>query len=262
VDVPDYDNEIKERIVKEFAKYDVCISCSDALDYEYRHAFGYKGEVLHTGYPRNDIFFRADTHIKNKIYELFGLDKNKGIILYAPTFRNIREKSVSRYDLDLDKIIQAAENRFGMKYQVVYRFHYNLSDVYSDSQLFSRGVNATSYPDMQELLLAADILLTDYSSSMWDFSLQRKPVFLYHSDLDLYMSDRGFYSRPDEWPYPSGRSTEELCREITTFDSELYRMKVDEFFEKYGSYDDGHATERVVDRVLDVMRLPDKYGKA
>ena len=99
------------------------------------------------------------------------------------------------------------------------------------------GVDVTMYPDMMELLATADVLITDWSSSIWDFSLARrqgKRVFLYQNDIERATELNGFYLPPDELPFPKGRTTEELCRVIETYDEEQYMKDADGFFEKYG----------------------------
>lgn len=111
------------------------------------------------------------------------------------------------------------------------------------------AINVTLYPDVQELLGAADVLITDYSSIMWDFSLQRKPVFLYQNDVDEYIRDRGFYSDIEEWPYIKARTSEELSEKILGFDNDKYVAELNQFLEKYGTFDDGHACERTIEHI-------------
>ena len=102
-------------------------------------------------------------------------------------------------------------------------------------------------------MAAADVLITDYSSIMWDFSLQRKPVFLYHNDVDEYLSTHGLYSSPSDWPYPQAHSQEEMELLIKKFDEKEYKEAVNDFLAEYGSTDDGHATEKIVKRLLKEM---------
>lgn len=84
-------------------------------------------------------------------------------------------------------------------------------------------IDASNYPDMQELLYAADVLITDYSSSMWDFSLTRRPCFLYATDLNYYDLDRGFYSDIHTWPYPLAESNSALIKNIKQFNNDQYQ---------------------------------------
>ncbi|MBE6085488.1 MAG: hypothetical protein E7203_08585 [Selenomonas ruminantium] len=246
---------------------DIMIAGSDFCHHVYRNAFLYDGVIENWGYPRNDIFFKEISY-KDEIKKRFGIEKDKKIMLYAPTFRHelMKSKDADRlkeiYDIDLSMVSRAAEKRFGSKFAILYRFHpfvYSFVDITAYRQY---GIDVTYYPDMQELLTATDILLTDYSSSMWDFSLTRKPVFLCYHDAEEYEAKyNGFYIFPDEYPYPKGHSTEELCQEIMSFDDKEYQKRLDGWFERFGTYDDGKASARVVDRILDVFEHPAKYGK-
>lgn len=229
----------------------------------YRKSFLYSGEIMECGYPRNDIFFRSDKDVlRNSIRERLGVQWDDYMVLYAPTYR--REQCFSddigkvnqKYDFNWERIAPSIEKKFKKKVRMAYRFHHitdrrlHIRDRYPD------GIDVTDYPDMQELLLAADILITDYSSSMWDFSLQRKPVFLYYNDADEVEKEVGFYRHPDTYPYPKGHTTEELCQAIICFDDDKYQRDLDEWFNEYGTYDDGHASERVVERIMDVIDHP------
>lgn len=248
------DNNLRTFLEKMYENYNLCISCNGFQKWQYREALRYSGEILESGYPRNDIFFKNATMIKKKVYRDLGLDDDLKVVLYAPTFRNEGAVSIERYDIDLNKILEALNIRFNSWCKVLYRFHYICDEKLFHSVLLEDGINVSYYPDMQELLVAADFLITDYSSSMWDFSLQRKPVFLYHGDYEQYLNDdRGFYCSPSKWPYIIGRTNEELCEAIMAFDDEKYQKDLDKWFEEYGTFDDGHASERVVDRIIEIM---------
>ncbi|MDE6937497.1 MAG: CDP-glycerol glycerophosphotransferase family protein, partial [Lachnospiraceae bacterium] len=93
----------------------------------------------------------------------------------------------------------------------------------------------------------------DYSSVMWDFSLQKKPVFLFHPDLDKYQKERGYYLSFGQMPYIEAVSNEELYRKIRDFDEQSYRKKLDDFLKKYGSFDSGNASAEVAERVITIL---------
>ncbi len=249
---------------------DIMISPSKFNSGLYRRAFHYKGEIMECGYPRNDIFWKQNA-CRQKIDKLFGIRPEEGIVLYAPTFRETESEDVEI--LDLEKMQRAFTLRFGKKYKVFLRCH--PSDKESAGKYISRAshdehyftmneqltcpvsdagggewLNVTDYDDPQELLAAADILVTDYSSIMWDFSLQRKPVFLFHPDLHLYEKERGYYLSFEEMPYIEAFSNEELCRKIMGFDEEAYQKGMTEFLTEYGSFDRGEAAQAVTDRIL------------
>lgn len=248
--------ELKNSIQKMYHNIDIFISPSEFNTQVIRRAFGYEGEVLECGSPRVDCLLHKN-NFRNKICEYYQIAPDSKIVLYAPTFRkaSIGDEgspivSFENYDLEWNLILEALEKRFEGSFVLLYRFHHQLYRFAQSNVSYSGAVNVTRYPDVQELLGAADILITDYSSIMWDFSLQRKPVFLYQKDVDEYMRDRGFYSKIEDWPYIKARTSEDLCEKILQFDNKKYISELNLFLEKYGTFDDGHACERTVERIL------------
>lgn len=246
---------------------DLMLAGSEHCEFVYRHSFRYTGQILRSGYPRNDVFWRDYEKNKRKIRRCLGVDDNKLVVLYAPTFRYNMNKETSaclieaRYDLRFDEVIASIEKRFNKRVFLLFRLHHRLYETKGYNSLPDGIMDVTFYPDMQELLVAADVLITDYSSSMWDFSLSKKPVFLYFNDKEECENRTGFYRDPDTYPYPKGHTTEELCEAIENYDDSEYQKALDDWFFEYGSYDDGHASERVVNRIMDVMKEPNKYEK-
>lgn len=257
----DKDNtEAKVFFEKIYSQVDLMTAASDLCVRNYREAFLYKGEIIKSGYPRNDIFFRKDKEqLRNKIRENIGIISSELMVLYAPTYRyeqrNGGELSDMRqqYEFNWSEVKGALFNRFNALPHLVYRFHHVTDRGLNLHGLYEDGIDATDYPDMQELLLAADVLITDYSSSMWDFSLTRKPVFLFYNDAEEVEKEVGFYRYPDEYPYPKGHTTQELCTAIREFDNDDYQKALNQWFAEYGTYDDGHASERVVERIMNVI---------
>lgn len=239
----------RERYSKSNAASDLFLTASRFYTQVYRESFFYKGEVMECGAPRNDVFF-MDGKIKAFVYEKLKISHDKKIVLYAPTFREDTGSSFQKYDINMKRVLNALGQRFGGEYILVYRFHHYLYALGMPQNLYADAIDATYYPDIQELLVAADVVITDYSSLMWDFSLQRRPVFLYQNDEKDYENDRGFYSPVSEWPYPKAHTQEELIDTIMNFDNDEYIKKLNAFLVKYGSCDDGHAAECVVKRIM------------
>ncbi|WP_044913072.1 CDP-glycerol glycerophosphotransferase family protein [Butyrivibrio sp. WCE2006] len=241
-----------------YSDVDLAVAACRQCEINYRQALEYDGILKPWGYPRNDVFFRNSEKIIKRVREKFNIEDDVKLALFAPTFRaSIRNKSktvAEAYNLELGKVKASLEHRFGGKYIVAYRFHqyiYRLIDV---GGFYSEGLDVTKYPDMQELLVASDILITDWSSSIWDYSLTLKPIFLYFNDAEEAERDYGFYIRPDDLPYPKGHTTEELCREIESFNEQKYKNNVSEFLKEYKSYDDGHASERVANHIAELIK--------
>ena len=242
---------------------DLFLSSSSANSSMYKNSFYSHGEILECGSPRNDLMFNSDRVDKDKIRHSIGVDdRTVKIVLYAPTFRRTIEDSVKVYDLDADRVVKELRKKFGGSFVMLVRFHPNLCGNTQLNILYSDCIQVTDYVDVQELLLVADVLITDYSSILWDFSLQKKPVFLYQNDEQEYLDDRGFYSPLCEWPYPRAHNLENLYRKIAEFEEEEYISDLERFFQKWTSFDDGHASARAVERIMDVIHNPQKYMKS
>lgn len=202
----------------------------------------FEGEILECGMPRNDILVNQNRpDIPAKVRQYFGLTDETKIVLYAPTFRSEKEND-NFPKPDLREVQKALEKRFGGTWCALFRQHH-FYDEHSDV------LSATNYPDMQELLYAADVLITDYSSSIWDFSLMFKPVFLYCPDLKHYTDERDFYIPIEEWPFILCKNQQELTQNIEKYDDASYREKVEEHHKRLGNFESGHATEIICDRI-------------
>lgn len=207
------------------------------------------------GHPRNDIFFKSEKEqqeIKDKVFQILQIDKNKKVLLYVPSFRD--DKKLSCYGLDTFAIANALKEKFGGDWVIAIRLHPRVKK-YS-SKLFSfndKVVDATYYPDIQELLLASDIAITDYSSCIFDFMLSRKPGFIFATDIEQFNTDRGFYYPLESTPFPIATNNYELIKNIENFNYEEYKQKVEDFLKDKGCMEDGHASERVVDLIEKIM---------
>ena len=169
----------------------------------------------------------------------------KKIILYAPTYRDGPVKSIAGYGfcpIDIHNVIDACNDRFGGAFVFMFKAHHDMLP----ENLDELCINASGYPDTQELLYAADILISDYSSIQWDFALQEKPGFLYSPDIDHFMSVHPFASDYHEWPYVTSMNNEDLISNIKGYDEDEGIRRIRDYFGKMGSYEDGHAVERTL----------------
>ena len=188
-----------------------------------KEKFWYNGEVLEKGLPRNDIFFDPGRHeqIRKEIFQKYEISPNSKIVLYAPTFR--KPITLEPYRINWEELIPHLSKALGGKdITVLLRMHPNLiGKADTGSLLTCHAVkDATLYHDMQELLCASDMLITDYSSSMFDMMLLGKPCLLYAVDIDKY--DRGYYFDLRKLPFPLATSHMELERQIKEFDFNKY----------------------------------------
>ncbi len=218
----------------------------------------YKGEVLPCGMPRNDILFQGNhVAIRQKVCEDFGIGPGRKLVLYAPTSRGsfdtmtLRTSGSLEVGLDVGSLLEAARRMLNSDVVLLIRSHHA-------TDLVSLGesqdvVDVSGYPDTQELLCAADMLVSDYSSIIWDYALTKKPCFLFVPDLDYYLTeDRGTYTPVETWPGIVCRSNEELCQAVLHFDEAGYVRKVERYLSDMGSYETGMACEQVCHRIAEV----------
>lgn len=111
----------------------------------------------------------------------------------------------------------------------------------------------TDYPDMQDLLEFADVLITDYSSSIWDFGITLKPAFLYVPDLERFESERGFYTPIDQWPYPYSTTVEGLCGLIEGYCRKESTERLLSHQKEVGSFENGGSAEYVAAVINDIF---------
>lgn len=234
------------KMAKEDSKYcDLIFSGCKFRSEIIKRAFWYNGEILEKGTPRNDMLFdksRFD-ELKNKIFKRYSIPSNAKILLYAPTFR--KDHKLHYYKLDWNKIIKVLNSKFNEEFYILFRLHPNLIGQIQDNSFLINNPNVkdtTLYDDMQELLTISDILITDYSSSIFDMALTYKPVFIYATDYDTY--DRGTYLPLDSLPFLFAQNEDQLIKNIEYFDNSTYRNNLKTFItETLGSFENGKACE-------------------
>ncbi|MBR1560362.1 MAG: CDP-glycerol glycerophosphotransferase family protein [Clostridia bacterium] len=218
----------------------------------YRTAFRYKGEYINEGAPRNDILVKNDPADVRRVRAKLGVPEGVKLLLYAPTYREDTAVIQKDSQMNLARILDCLE-RGGEKWLCLYRAHY-LSEGIDIEALQGRLVDMTAYDDMSELLLAADMLLTDYSSCAADYCVMDKPVFMYMADYDHYLSTRDCYYDPHDTPLMIAHDQDELERLITTTDADAARENCRTLREWYGIHETGRATDAVCDYIIDKLK--------
>ena len=208
-------------------------------------------KFLSIGMPRNDIFFKPEQEkeeMRQKICHRLNIDEKKTIVLYAPTYRG-HERTVKKIDLGLDvpAVCNAVQMRFGRDVVFLYRCHINMKKNYA---ALDSTIDVSSYPDMQELLLLANIIITDYSSFIWDYAFTYKPGFLYTPDLADYESDVGLYTPIQYWQYPYALTNEQLCSLIFEYEESSATQKINNHLSLIGSYEKGVASKKICDLII------------
>lgn len=239
-------------LAKRNAEYtDYWISNSRFETEVYKQAFWTVKRVLELGHARNDIFFREDiSNYKEKLEREYGL-KHKKIALYVPTFRD--EGMIWEQELNYKKLVENLSCKFGGDWVVCVRLHPRMKEY--AKQLIPKEpyvVDVTEYQDIQELLAGADVVLTDYSSAIFDFLLTKKPGFIFVPDYSKYENMRGLYYPLEETPFPVASDNEELEKNIIDFDLEIYQDNVRQFLEQKGSVEAGDASDKIAELIAKI----------
>ena len=244
------EKDVEHTLDKEYVKdakwdsqhIDIFIAGSQYMAELYRKSFWYDGEISIIGTPRNDCFFTTNQSKIQIIKKRLGINEKSKIVLFAPTFRKDKEANIEACSMNIDGIFDCLHKRFGGIWTMVCRFHPVLIFHSSYKKLVPKRdgvVDATLYPDMQELLEVADVLITDYSSSFFDFSLTMRPCFLYGKDYLTY--NRGFLLKVDELPYPFAKTEEELYLNISNYDEHTSNIRIQKFNNRIGMAENGNS---------------------
>lgn len=235
------------------SQMDYLISNSSYTTEFYKEIFWNYGESKEYGCPRNDVFFSPEqAEIRRLVCERLHISPTDKILLYAPTWRD--DGATDCFTLDYTRALAAARKKFGGNWSMLVRLHHRmheLRDIFFPSD--TSVIDASDYPDMQELLVAADMVITDYSSCIYDFLLTRRPGFIYAPDMQKYSNGRGLCYPLQETPFPLATDNSELERNIIEFNTESYKANVEIFLKKKGSLDDGHASQRTVELIKNIL---------
>lgn len=239
---PGFDPRRAAAVIKESRRWNVLLAQNPYAAGIFAKAYAFLTRpVWVEGYPRNDVLTTGDAA---EIRAMLGVDAKERVLLYAPTWRDDRSEIVDF----IDPAALAAETDA----VVLVRGHSRTLQPGRDAA-GPRVVDVTGYPDTAQLLLAADALITDYSSVMFDFTVTGKPLYFLVPDMDHYRGElRGFYfDLAAHAPGPLVRSQDELVRAVRDGDPTQFADRYARWREKFNSRDDGHAAERVVSRILD-----------
>jgi CDP-glycerol glycerophosphotransferase len=237
---------------KDVARWDVLLSPTPASTDLLRHAFRFGGPVCETGYPRNDVLNRPDRDdVRAGVRAELGIPDGKTAVLYAPTWRDdLVFDHVGDRDFEVPIDLAAFQERLGADHVLLTRLHSMVAGRISIPP-GAPVIDVSDRAESAELYLAADMLVTDYSSAMFDFAVTGKPMVFYTYDLEHYRDDlRGFYfDLAEVAPGPLVRTSEELVEAIADSDVAASEPadRYAQFQRTFCSLEDGHATDRVLD---------------
>ncbi|MDT0423210.1 bifunctional glycosyltransferase/CDP-glycerol:glycerophosphate glycerophosphotransferase [Streptomyces evansiae] len=254
IEAPAFNPDYHEQLRAETKNWSLLVSANRFSTPILRRAMGFEGEILETGYPRNDHLHAPDKEKRAaEVRRALGLPEGRKVVLYAPTWRDNQAHRRGQFRLDLQLDLEDAERRLGRDHVVLVRRHSNVVDAVSGA---GNGFvfDVSDYPDIADLYLVADILVTDYSSVMFDYANLQRPMLFFTYDLEHYRDVlRGFYFDFErEAPGPLIPDSDGLISAIRDIDTvrATYADRYRDFHERFCGLDDGQATGRVVDRLL------------
>ena len=228
------------------------LSNSDFSTFFIRRDMWYSGNILQNGLPRTDILLNGNHNaISQKVKSRLSINKNNKILLYAPTFR--ADMGVDKYTLPSDQILSELEKCTKDNWTFVIHMHTNVYNPKYWPGNSKKVINASSYEDVQELLIAADFLISDYSSIITDFALLNKPILLYCPDLEEYLLDRGFNQDFNALPFPKAYTVFEVINKLSTVVSQKEINTLEWMKESYGLCETGYASKIVANIIKNVL---------
>ena len=257
-------NEKQLNKYKVHKTYTHIVTSSEEVNIHYAEAFDCdSAKVKALGTPRTDVFFdkKFTEEKKLEVYDKFNIDKNKKIILWAPTFRgNSLQKSHNEITLDLEKMY----NNLKDDYVLLIKLHPHVIKGFNARTFAPEYMKAfaikphPSYP-IENLLCAADVVVSDYSSLIFEYALSEKPMIFYAYDLEEYEKGRAFYY--DYKSFVPGKivyDTDSLIKEIKNIEETFDKQRIVDFKNKFMSGCDGKSTERVFSEIMKTGELNEK----
>ena len=233
-------------LLRRCGRWDYSVSSNVFSTLAWEHAYPLRYESIESGYPRNDALVKATEEDVRRIRAELGIGPDQTAVLYAPTHREYQDGYVPVLDA------RAVAGALGPDHVLMTRAHYFYPDT-AGSHGDVRDVSA--HPSVEELMLAADVLVTDYSSIMFDYAILDRPIVIHAPDWDVYVRMRGtYFDLTEEPPGPVTTTEQEVVEAIRGGDSESSTRAA--FRARFCSLEDGRAAERVVRRVWFGERVP------
>lgn len=253
-----YTQDRIESFAKREAEWDYILSPAPYATPLYKDAFNFNGTFLEIGHPRNDVLVRADFEdYRNSVSEKFrsalGIAKDKKIVLFAPTYRDyaaINEFKTQRIDFIDPSELSAA---LGDEYVILLRGHAMNKRAGSLVEKTENVIDVTRYPEINDLTIASDMAILDYSSLRFDYAQTGKPMIFFVPDYDKYFENRPpLVSYEETAPGALCKTKDELVSAILDAENyqEKFGKKLKEFKEKYTPLEDGYASKRFMEALF------------
>lgn len=250
-------DKYKRNFYENTRTWDYLISQNHFSTEIFRRAFAFDKTMLEIGYPRNDILFTKNNPTEiSKIKEKLGLPLDKKILLYAPTWRDNEYYHKGAYKFTSAMDFDLLSKSLGEEYVCIVKYHYLVKENRDWSRYNGFVYDFDMCEDIALLYLVSDMLITDYSSVMFDYSLLNRPCLFFAYDLDNYKDNlRGFYfDFIEEAPGPIVSTTQDLISTIKEYNHDEYEEKYKAFSLKFNHADKGNASGEVVDIIQSIVR--------
>jgi len=243
-----------EFLDRDVAQWDLLLSPSPFATPILRRAFGYRGEIRETGYPRDDVLHAGGAERAARVRRRLDLPGSARVAMYVPTWRDDEHDAAGRYRLDFRLDLAAAARRLAPDWVLLIRGHHLMAGERPAGADGSFAVDVTGYPDIGDLLLVTDALITDYSSVLFDFAPTGRPVLLFTYDLERYRDRlRGFYLDLESVaPGPLLATSDEVISALADIDAVAARWEPARaaFTARFCPLDDGKASARACEVIL------------
>ena len=257
-------SEIRQKYDLDAAKFRYILSPSPFATEKFTSAWnlqaiGKEDAVLQEGYPRNDFLLNHSQADVDRVKEALHITASeiggRKVILYAPTWRDNQHDSSIGYSYQLGVDFDRLRAALSEDYVILFRAHYLVASHFDFAAYAGFVYDVSGYPDINDLYIVSDLLITDYSSVFFDYANLKKPMLFYMYDLAAYRDEiRGFYLGLGELPGPIVETEEALIAAIPQALSQpAYDEKYQRFHQRFNPLDDGHASERVVKRLLEEL---------
>lgn len=244
----------RREMKKQSAAWSALLADNEYSRDRFESCFGVdRDRIITLGYPRNDSLFKNNNEeYIESLRRKYKIPEGKKVALYAPTYRDDAADGPGRYHMDGIPDFASMSEKLGHQWFFLIRAHYYVTSSLNLKGCSNAAMDVGNVDDITDLYLLSDLLITDYSSVFFDYAELKRPMIFYAYDLDKYRDKlRGFYfDMISEVPGPVVTSEDQLTEEISSWDTlgERYRDKAAGFYKKFCSLDDGHASERVIER--------------
>ncbi|MDP0483394.1 CDP-glycerol glycerophosphotransferase family protein [Bacillus sp. FSL W8-1202] len=245
--------QYKKNFLKEASKWDYLISPNAYSTEIFRSAFQFKRTFIESGYPRNDFLHKENKYEEMlKIKDRLGIDRDKKIILYAPTWRDNSFYAKGKYKFNMVLDLESLKDQLSDEYILILRMHYLVSENINLTAYKGFAYDFSNHNDIRELYLISDILITDYSSVFFDFAGLNRPILFYVPDIEFYRDKlRGFYYDFEKCaPGPLLKTTEKVIEAIHKTKHYKQDENLTSFYDQFCYLEKGDSSKKVVEEIL------------